>query len=668
MPYIPQSSACLPRAGSLLGFWGNWASLGLALSSVLVINPVTQAEMLSGWQFAPDTQQLTLTLPAGVTPQYAVEPNPTRIVLVLPQTQLGSAPAAQTYSGAVRQVSLSHLNDSTVFTLELAPGVTLAEQGAHLVAIPAGDQTRWVLTALAMQPPTVSPQNALSRSPLAAPTHPPQANPQMIVELPVLPGGDAQFGFPAPGTGRLSTSAGNLMLPSDIDNLTNLPETLPIDPFNLGLSGEQVSVPSLAELDAVVGPVATVPVPAVPIPAVAPPATAIAPAATLGNGSQPSAFTLEPPPLLPSSVATVSIPPTEAAVAIPPTLAPIDSETSGVPIAVTPPISPGSDEPSLERSVTVESPVAAPVPAVDNSPSEAIAIDPPAMPMAVLENTGPSVVIEPPPLPSAAAAIAPPPSPVAQEPPPIATMPVVVTGTDPNLLTVPMAPNATNSGDPIPPTPPLVLAAAGEPILFGVPLPGDRPQRSFPEVVPASPLSPDILVAAGTLLQLRYVGQEPLDLNTSSNQNHVLLLAQDIRDPITRGIVAPAGSQLIGQFESTPQGQRWISKMLIAPAGQQVPFASTSDYIVGTADLTSPRLAAGAGLGALALMLVTGFSGVGLLGGALVGATTALGTAPQTIVIEPNQIIQVQVIQDIPRSIPIASAPETSREWGGSGW
>jgi hypothetical protein len=45
-----------------------------------------------------------------------------------------------------------------------------------------------------------------------------------------------------------------------------------------------------------------------------------------------------------------------------------------------------------------------------------------------------------------------------------------------------------------------------------------------------------------------------------------------------------------------------------------------------------------------------------------------VGTSPQHLVIEPNQVMQVQVIQDVPRSMPIASASEYSREWGMGGW
>jgi hypothetical protein len=258
---------------------------------------------------------------------------------------------------------------------------------------------------------------------------------------------------------------------------------------------------------------------------------------------------------------------------------------------------------------------------------------------------------------------------IGQEPPPVATVPVELN--DPNLLAVPTAPNTTAQGNVLPPENTVMVAAAGQTILFGTPLPNGG-QAAYPDAINPAPAerlySPDTLIAAGTVLELRYVGNEALNLNTSSSQNQVLLLAQDIRDPITNGVVAPAGSQLIGQFESTPHGQQWVSKMLIAPAGQQVAFSTTSDYIIGTPEISAPRVAAGAGLGALALLLVTGLSGIGLIGGAIVGATTMVGTSPQHIVIEPNQVIQVQVMQDIPRAIPIASAPENSREWGAGGW
>ncbi|MBD2112954.1 MULTISPECIES: AMIN domain-containing protein [Cyanophyceae] len=686
---------------------GGWAGAGLMVSTLLIISPAAQAETLAAWQFDPATQQLTFTLPSGITPQYAVAADASQIVVTLPETQLGTVATQQTYSGAVSQVSLSQVNDATVVVLDLVANTELAAEGVSLISIAAGDQTRWVLTALAAAPstaPTVS-----------APSSPPApGNSSMIVELPVIPGNNPQLGFPEAGTGRLSTSAANLMLPSDIASLTNLPETLPVDPFNLGQPGEQISVPSLAELDAVIGPVATAPqqpslasteppIAGVAEPGAIAPLPAVQPPASTG-----SVLTFEPPSLAEGDVPRAAQPPVAAAptpgpeaVATQPASSPaspaapaIDTETSGVPIAVTPPELPTPGQPAAEAIAAAPTPA----PAVEASnPTPAIAADPPALPElpaetatatptpAPPEASSPTPVIaaDPPALPELptetagvtdqpAKAIAVQPDAISQEPPPLATVPVELAGTDPNLLIVPTAPTTTSQGNVVPPSTPVMLAAAGEPVLFGSPLPGSNDQAALPSAInPASsdrPLSPDTLVAAGTVLELRYVGDEPLDLNTNSSQNQVLLLANDIRDPITNGIVAPAGSQLIGQFEPTPEGQRWVSKMLIAPNGQQVDFASTTEYMVGNTEVSSPRLAAGTGLGALALLLLTGFSGIGLLGGALVGATTVVGTSPQYVVIEPNQVIQVQVMQDIPRAIPIAAAPETSREWGSGGW
>jgi hypothetical protein len=679
------------------------------VSTLLIISPAAQAETLSAWQFDPASQQLTFTLPSGITPQYAVAADASQIVVTLPQTQLGTVATQQTYSGAVSQVSLSQVNDATVVVLDLVADTVLTAEGVSLISIAAGDQTRWVLTAVGAVPTASVPSTA-----------PAPGSSSMIVELPVIPGNDPQLGFPEAGTGRLSTSAANLMLPSDIASLTNLPETLPVDPFNLGQPGEQISVPSLAELDAVIGPVATAPQgpsiasvePAIagsaeaaiaPLPAVQPPA------------STGSVLTFEPPSLAEGAVPTAQPPVAAAPTPEPETVATqpappaspaapaIDTETSGVPIAVTPPELPTPGQPAVEpEAVESEAIAAAPTPAPPieaSNPAPVIAADPPALPefpveaiaaaptiAPTVEASSPTPVIaaDPPALPELpaetamvetqpAGAIAVQPDAISQEPPPVATVPVELAGTDPNLLTVPTAPTTTSQGTVVPPSSnPVMLAAARETVLFGSPLPGNGDQAALPSAINSTPsdrpLSPDTLVAAGTVLELRYVGDQPLDLNTGSSQNQVLLLANDIRDPITNGIVAPAGSQLIGQFEPTPEGQRWVSKMLIAPNGQQVNFASTTEYMVGNTEVSSPRLAAGTGLGALALLLLTGFSGIGLLGGALVGATTVVGTSPQYVVIEPNQVIQVQVIQDIPRAIPIAAAPETSREWGSGGW
>lgn len=210
-----------------------------------------------------------------------------------------------------------------------------------------------------------------------------------------------------------------------------------------------------------------------------------------------------------------------------------------------------------------------------------------------------------------------------------------------------------------PPRSPATTPSA--PISFGTPLPGS----GLPPLKPGQTLPPDVLIASGTVLELRYPGPTPLALNRDRPHHEVLVLAKEIRDPVTNGVIAPAGSQLVGQFETQPDNsRRWVSRLLIIADGKGVPLASTSGYLVGAPQVSGNTLALGAGVGAIAVTILGGLSGAGLLGGALLGATTSLSTVPQTLVIEPNQVIYARVMTDIPRSLPIALAPTAVQPWG----
>jgi hypothetical protein len=47
-------------------------------------------------------------------------------------------------------------------------------------------------------------------------------------------------------------------------------------------------------------------------------------------------------------------------------------------------------------------------------------------------------------------------------------------------------------------------------------------------------------------------------------------------------------------------------------------------------------------------MVLSGFSGVGILGGAALGAAATYATTPQLVVIQPGQIIEAEVIVPAP--------------------
>jgi hypothetical protein len=658
-----------------------------------LICPAAAASTLSGWEYDPATYQFTVTLPNGVAPRFFTTAEPARIILEIPQTQLGQVDTGGSYDGPIRSVRLSQSDGGGLrVVLELAPGEALAPNQAQLTSMTAGDQTRWVLTPLIAETGTVATEAAGTNpanirtlpdgsavpteadggasavntagedteslvivpslplstpletaSPLNSPptteaTPGPDSNPapevrqDMVVELPVIPAAEAGLAFPEAGQGRLSTTATNLMLPSDVEGLENLPETLPIDPFSIGLSStEQVTVPGLDELDAVVGPVATAP------------QNDDTPAIAANHRAEPVAIE--------ASGAEPSIPAPEA------TLSPDAAVVSATPGPASADI---NIEPVLEP-ITQAPPATAGEPAVNGT--NAGTIDQAGVP--IPETTMADRPTDPLPPPQANSVVIP-----VEASPPATEIEANPAG---EVLAVPELPATDSTATVVPPNTPTsteLMVAASEPINFGQPLP--QTNSAAINAVPAAPTSapqnhqvpPDILIAAGTVLQLRYPGNEPLILEPGTDLKEVLILESEIRDPITQGVLAPRGSQLIGQFEPNGTNQQWVSEMLIVPAGQRVPLSSTSEYLVGTPQVNGGRMAVGVGAGALALALLTSFSGIGLLGGAIVGATTMVGTSPQQVVIEPNQIIAVQVTENVPRSMPIAAGPDLSREWG----
>lgn len=122
--------------------------LELTATIVLLISTPVAAAPLENWRFDSNTNQLEVTVPAGITPRYSLLAQPTRIVLDLPNTQIGSVEPRGTYSGAVREVRVSQFQPNIArIVLELAPNVVLSDPQAQLQQIKDSDQTRsrWTL-------------------------------------------------------------------------------------------------------------------------------------------------------------------------------------------------------------------------------------------------------------------------------------------------------------------------------------------------------------------------------------------------------------------------------------------------------------------------------------------------------------------------------------------
>ncbi|MEG3866795.1 AMIN domain-containing protein [Microcoleus sp. AT8-B1] len=192
---------------------------------------------------------------------------------------------------------------------------------------------------------------------------------------------------------------------------------------------------------------------------------------------------------------------------------------------------------------------------------------------------------------------------------------------------------------------PQITAAAPQQrtLTFGEPLPGGRSNAPLQAATGAN-----VLLPAGTELSLLYPGDRALRLQAKPSQEEVLLLQGGIFD--SRGnTIVPANTPVIGRFETTNLGSRFVVEA-ISLNGRNIPLLARSEPVGGRRQQPSDRsLLRNTGIGGLALFLLSGFSGVGLLAGAAGGVATTYVAAPQPATIQPGQIFQVQLTEDFPQ-------------------
>ncbi len=214
------------------------------------------------------------------------------------------------------------------------------------------------------------------------------------------------------------------------------------------------------------------------------------------------------------------------------------------------------------------------------------------------------------------------------------------------------------------PTPPTSPPAAqpGRVLEFGQPLPQSRRPPTAPQVVAIDPnaqripiassptsvptrqnlqLGRDLALPSGTLLSLRYSGTTDLKLQGNAPWQEVLLLEQEIRDASGK-VVVPAGTPVLGRFETDRNGSRFVTQAIALPSGN-IPLVAQSEPIKGHRQVLPGPMARNSGLAAVGGLLLTG-SGVGLAAGGIAAAAT-YATAPQPATILPNQVVTVRVVQ-----------------------
>lgn len=222
------------------------------------------------------------------------------------------------------------------------------------------------------------------------------------------------------------------------------------------------------------------------------------------------------------------------------------------------------------------------------------------------------------------------------------------------------------------PAPPVTIASTDS-IPFGEPLPGDTPSTSDPQPTqeptvpdrsndnspdPSTPLSTEIavdstfntLIPADTQLNLYYPQETPLELTTQP-QEEVLFLAQNVRDR-AGNLLIPIDSQVIGSFESNSNGSQFIARS-IRIQGENRPISAESESLGGKRDVSKNHVVRNSAAGAVVGLLLGLTTGIGLLAGValgtLSGAGSAVVAAPQAAVIQPNQVVEVRLLEDLPR-------------------
>jgi N-acetylmuramoyl-L-alanine amidase len=96
------------------------------MTSAWVLTLPAEAAQLLSWQFNARDNQLIFTTDTGVQPRAQMIFNPTRIVIDLPGTTLGSPPRSQAVGGAIREIRSGQFDPQTArLVIELNPEYTL---------------------------------------------------------------------------------------------------------------------------------------------------------------------------------------------------------------------------------------------------------------------------------------------------------------------------------------------------------------------------------------------------------------------------------------------------------------------------------------------------------------------------------------------------------------
>jgi AMIN domain len=237
---------------------------------------------------------------------------------------------------------------------------------------------------------------------------------------------------------------------------------------------------------------------------------------------------------------------------------------------------------------------------------------------------------------------------------PIVSLPVGQTGRDtitnsnytpPRSIPIPVVPSYVTPSRPL-------NWNENLPATSNIPVPSSNygsvppPPSAFPTAIaPNNFLPNNVLLPAGSRLSLLYPGYETIALDPKISRQEVLLLQGGIVDA-NGNMIVPPNTPVIGRFETNSEGSRFVVQAIYLN-GVSIPIEAKSDRLSGERKASQRSFLRNSGIGGLALFVLTGFTGIGLLAGAAVGAAGTYATAPQPATIQPAQIVQVRLTEDL---------------------
>lgn len=201
----------------------------------------------------------------------------------------------------------------------------------------------------------------------------------------------------------------------------------------------------------------------------------------------------------------------------------------------------------------------------------------------------------------------------------------------PPIITVPPVPSPNNS-----------TGKKAKIITFGQPLPPAEKLEIITPKPPESIISP-LILSQGSIIKLRYSGDKKMPVKINSELLEIWQLEGDIKDKNNQ-IIAPSGTIVMGKFTQENNHIIFLTENIKLPSQNMILIAE-SEPLQQKKNVSSNEVLKNSAFGAIGGVLIGGE--IGFFSGAAVGAATTYVITPDSIILQPGQIIQVKLRQDL---------------------